>query len=87
MHLKRLREAQGLSLRKLGERSGVHYTKLIKMEAGTVDPRLSTVCRVAKALGVTVSELLGDYPPTTQRRSYGTHQTKRRVVRRVPRPG
>ena len=57
-----MRTTQGLSLRALGDLSGVHYVSLAKMEVGQLDPRLSSVRRVAKALGVSVSELIGEQP-------------------------
>ena len=78
-----LRQQRGWSLRTLGEIAGVHFVSLAKMEAGTLDPRLSTLRRLAKALDVTVSELVGDQPFTKGGKSDGTHQTKRRVLRRV----
>ena len=82
--LRAMRTAQGLSLRTLGDLSGVHYVTLAKMEAGQLDPRLSSVQRVAKALGVSVSELIGEQPQTNKGgKSHGTDQTKGRVVRRV----
>ncbi len=81
-----LREDRALSVRKLAELSGVHYVSLVRIEGGKLDPRLSTVQRIAKALGVTLSELVGDQPQSTKRRSYGTDKTKRRLVRRVSRP-
>ena len=83
--LRSIRTQQGLSLRTLGERSGVHYVSLARMEAGTLDPRLSSVQRLAKALGVSVSELIGEQPTTKGGKSHGTYQTKGRVVRRVSR--
>ncbi len=80
-----LREDRALSVRKLAELSGVHYVSLVRMEGGKLDPRLSTVQRIAQALGVTLSELVGDQPQSTKRRSHGTDKTKRRLVRRVSR--
>lgn len=88
-HLKALREQQGLSQRKLATLSGVHHVSLAKIELGSIDPRLSTLRRLANALNVSMSELVGDevQPQLSNKRrtSHGTDQTKRRVVRRVPR--
>ena len=79
---------QGFSLRTLAEKSGVHFVSLAKMEAGTLDPRLSSVQRVAKALGVSVSELIGEQPQTKKGGTpHGTDQTKGQVVHGAPRPG
>ena len=83
--LKKLRERSGLSLRKLAEKSGVHFVSLARIEAGMLDPRLSTLRRLGAALGVTISELVGDKPSRKGGR-YGTYQAKRRVLRRVSRP-
>jgi len=55
--LKFLREQQGLSLRTLAVMAGVHYTSLVRLEAGRYDPRLSTLRKIAGALGVRVQDL------------------------------
>ena len=83
--LRLLRTQRQLSLRALANLSGVHFVSLAKMEAGILDPRLSSVQRVAKALGVTVSEVIGEQFLTKGGQSDGTHQTKGRVVRGVSR--
>ena len=54
------REKRGLSLRKLGELSGVHYVSLVKFEAGRLDPRLSTLLKLCQALRVSLSQLVGE---------------------------
>lgn len=43
---------------KLGEHSGVHPTEVSRIEAGKRDPRLSTIEKLAKALDLSLSELL-----------------------------
>ncbi len=58
--LKEWREKRGLSLRKLGALSGVHYVSLIKLEAGRLDPQLSTLLKLCEALRVTLSQLVGE---------------------------
>lgn len=58
--LRTWRENRGLSLRKLGELSGVHYISLVKLEAGRLDPRLSTVLKLCQALRVSLSQLVGE---------------------------
>jgi transcriptional regulator with XRE-family HTH domain len=58
--LKEWREKRGLSLRKLGELSGVHYVSLVKLEAGRLDPQLSTLLKLCEALRVTLSQLVGE---------------------------
>jgi transcriptional regulator with XRE-family HTH domain len=42
----------------VGHRSGVHPTEVSRIEAGKRDPRVSTVERLAKAVGVSPSDLL-----------------------------
>ncbi len=86
-NIKKFRTAKKLSIRKLAELSGVHFVTLARIEAGTQDPRLSTLRRLAEALHVSIEKLVGDSPSQTERRRYGTHQAKRRLVRRVSRRG
>ena len=56
--LKEWREKRGLSLRKLGDLSGVHYVSLVKMEAGRLDPQLSTLLKLCRSLGITLNQLV-----------------------------
>jgi DNA-binding Xre family transcriptional regulator len=65
MRLAEWRRRRKLSLRRLGEISGVHFVSLAKMEAGTLDPRLSTVLKLCKALEITPNDLV---QPSKQRR-------------------
>ena len=58
--LRSIRERKGVSLRALKQISGVAVATLARIEAGGYDPRLSTLRRLAKALGVTVAELIGE---------------------------
>ncbi|MDP1949378.1 MAG: helix-turn-helix transcriptional regulator [Nitrospirota bacterium] len=58
--LRAWREKRGFSLRKLGELSGVHYISLVKLEAGRLDPRLSTILKLCLALRVSLSQLVGE---------------------------
>lgn len=60
MKLRAIRERKRVSLRALKERSGVAVATLARIEAGGYDPRLSTLKKLAKALGVTVGELIGE---------------------------
>jgi DNA-binding XRE family transcriptional regulator len=57
-HLKEWREKRGLTVRKLGELSGVHYVSIVKLETGKLDPQLSTVLKLCKALGITLNQLV-----------------------------
>ena len=61
--LRTLREQLKLSLRGLGERSGVSYVTIAKIEAGTMSPTVSTLEKLAAALGVNVRDLFSEEPP------------------------
>jgi|SoiMethySBSTD1v2_1073268.scaffolds.fasta_scaffold25940_11 transcriptional regulator with XRE-family HTH domain len=56
--LKALRERRGLTQEQLSEKSGVSRTYLARLETGRQDPTLSTLEKLAKALGVKVGRLL-----------------------------
>lgn len=58
-HLKYWREQRGFSVRGLGERSGVHYVTIVRMESGKLDPQLSTILKLCEALGITLNQLIG----------------------------
>jgi transcriptional regulator with XRE-family HTH domain len=57
-NLRRARERLELTQEEVGQRSGVHPTEVSRIEAGKRDPRISTVERLAKALGVPPGDLL-----------------------------
>lgn len=50
--VRRLRAARGLSQHELAKRMGVSQSAVARLEAGGVEPRLSTLDRVAQALSV-----------------------------------
>jgi transcriptional regulator with XRE-family HTH domain len=58
-HVTRLRKAQKLSRYMLAQRAGIARSYLTSIEEGRSDPSLSTLVKLAKALGVPVTELLG----------------------------
>ena len=53
-----LREAEGLSLRDLAERSGVSAPMLSQVERGETSPTLAVADRIADGLELTLSQLL-----------------------------
>lgn len=57
--LRRLRTAKKLSQAALAKRAGFTREYVNKIEAGRYDPPLSTINALARALGVSVGELLG----------------------------
>jgi len=59
-NIERLRKAKGLSQEKLARLADVANNTLIKMESGeNENPTLDTLKKVAKALDVSVDELIG----------------------------
>ncbi|MBL8054347.1 MAG: helix-turn-helix transcriptional regulator [Nitrospira sp.] len=62
LRLREIRERRGMSLRALKQASGVAVSTLARFEAGQGDPQLSTLRKLAKALHVTVAELIGEKP-------------------------
>ena len=81
-NIKAIRANRGLSQRQLAELSGVHHVSLARIEMGVLDPRLSTLLKLAKALKVTMSELVGDnQSPTKKGGSDGTNEAKGRLLR------
>jgi transcriptional regulator with XRE-family HTH domain len=64
--LKEWRDKRGLSVRRLAERSGVHYVSIVRMENGKLDPQLSTALKLSAALGISLSQLV-EAPPKRRR--------------------
>ncbi|MFF0415599.1 helix-turn-helix domain-containing protein [Kitasatospora sp. NPDC004745] len=58
MHLRRLREARGLSLEELASRSGHSFRGVVYIEHGRRNPSLITLLNLARGLGVEPSSLL-----------------------------
>ncbi|MGL4551672.1 MAG: helix-turn-helix domain-containing protein [Gemmataceae bacterium] len=61
--MKQERERQGVTLAVLADRTGIDQATLSKLESGKNDnPTLSTLCRVAAALGKSTRRTLMDTP-------------------------
>lgn len=59
-NVKRYRLEKGLSQEKLAQKAGITYSILTKIEGGyNTNPKVLNLVKLAKALGVTVSDLLG----------------------------
>ena len=58
IQLKKARQTKKISLRALGEKSKVHYTTIARIEAGRISPTIGTLKKLAKALGITLEELI-----------------------------
>jgi XRE family transcriptional regulator, regulator of sulfur utilization len=56
--LRELRVQRALSLRALGERSGVSFATINNLENGNRPARLATIRKLAEALGVEPRELI-----------------------------
>lgn len=56
--IRNLREAEGWSQENLAERSGLHRTYISGVERGVRNPTLEIIGKLAKAFGVSPSELL-----------------------------
>ena len=70
LRLRALREQRGISLRVLSRDSEVGLATLVRLEAGTFDPRLSTLRKLGKALRVTIADLIGEDKPYKKGRHY-----------------
>lgn len=56
--LRELREAEGWSQEEFADRAGLHRTYVSAVERGVRNPTLSVLARIAKALGITLSDLV-----------------------------
>jgi transcriptional regulator with XRE-family HTH domain len=64
--VQRLRTRRGFTQEQLAVSAGVARTFVMRMEQGLYDPTLSTLVRLAKALRVSVPELLGESVSASQ---------------------
>lgn len=78
LQLRQIREGKGVSLRALARLSGVGLATLSRLEAGQFDPRLNTLRKLASALGVTVTELIGEVQLTKEERHGRKSQATKR---------
>jgi transcriptional regulator with XRE-family HTH domain len=59
-NLPKLRKKKGWSQEKLAREASISYNTLIKIERGGIkNPRLETLIKLAKALGVSLDKLVG----------------------------
>ena len=56
--VRRLREAKGWTIEQMGEAAGMNELQVGHIERGASDPKLSTILKLAKGLGVRPEELL-----------------------------
>lgn len=58
-NIKKLRQSKGLSQDRLSKEADVSYNSIIKLETGGItNPTIDTLKKIAKALGVSVDELI-----------------------------
>ena len=58
-NIKRLRTKLGLTQDNLVKKADIKYTTLMKVESGTVNkPSVQTMAQIAKALGVSIEDLI-----------------------------
>ena len=61
-NLVKIRKQKGWSQEKLAVESEISYNTIIKIErGGIVNPKIETVIKLAKALGVSIDELVSGY--------------------------
>jgi len=59
-NLKKLRNKKDWTQERLARESGISFHTLIKIESGRIkNPRLETLIKLAKALGVSIDRLVG----------------------------
>lgn len=59
-NLRRARNDAGLSQEQLSDLCGLHSTEISRLERGVREPRLGTIVRLARGLGVRPADLLAD---------------------------
>jgi transcriptional regulator with XRE-family HTH domain len=73
-----LREARGMSMRSLAQKSGLSANALSMIERGKASPSVSTLYKLAEALGVSITDFFG--PPATRRKAVFLKPDKRARV-------
>lgn len=59
IRLAEIRKSRGLSQQRLSALSGVHRVTIARFETGKISPTLATVKKLAAALGVKISDIVG----------------------------
>jgi transcriptional regulator with XRE-family HTH domain len=57
-NVRQLRKAAGLSQEDLAGRTGLHPTEISRLERAAREPRLGTIVRLARGLGVGIERLV-----------------------------
>jgi transcriptional regulator with XRE-family HTH domain len=80
-NIRRYRAAQGLTLKQLAERSGVSIATISKVENGKISGGFETIYKIARGLGVLVTEIIIDDMGDEERMA--VHRRDRRDVHRT----
>ena len=56
-NIRKIRRSKGLTQKQLGELCGINESNIGKYERGEQDPKTQTLCKIAKALSVDVTDL------------------------------
>ena len=59
-NIRAIRKARGMTQMELAKASGIHNITICKYEVGEVIPSLKNAEKLAKALGVTVNDLIAE---------------------------
>ena len=65
--LREVRRRRALTIRELGERSGVHRDTIHRIELGETDPRPSTIRKLAEALNVDPDVFFSNREPFSEK--------------------
>ena len=84
-NLRKLREAAGLSVREVARQIGESHTNVSYWERSGQIPRSDVLARLAKALGVTVEELLGEARPKRAASPGGRARQLFEAISKLPR--
>lgn len=84
-HLRKLRETAGLSVREVARQIGESHTNVSYWERSGQIPRSDVLTRLAKALGVTVEELLGEARPRRPASPGGRARQLFEAISKLPR--
>lgn len=57
LYIEEVRREKGMSLSELSRRCGISKSTLFYIELGATDPKLSTLCKISKALDVPAASL------------------------------
>ena len=60
IRLREIRKARGYTQNKLAMKSGLSRQAIVVIESGQKSPTLNTLAKIANALDVTVSQLIGE---------------------------